>query len=219
MTKLLIILICTVLGITSHSLGQTQIESDSQVFKMTMRVLPFIGSANSGAGEVQVGPFPVNGKSYDASQYGISIEWMFVTEGIKIGLGGGLYYRYGNSFPDSVNKVSTKLYSAFEIGNNKKRKLVSFNLQLGVVDGSISNKYVFYLGCGPVFNIQKQFNRINFSLYPSFEYHGSEQQEGSYLDSRNPPGHQTEYTYFLSFTTLSFNLAIIVQYNFLKSTP
>jgi hypothetical protein len=218
MSKILVVLIFTVLGITRQALGQTQIESDSQQFKKTLRVLPYIGTFSAGSGNTRVGATEL-GEGYNSSQYGIAIEWMFVAKGVKAGFGGALYYRNGNTLPDSVTRISNKLYYVFEIGNNRKRKSVSFNFQLGIMEGSFSNRYEFYFGSGPVFNIQKQFHRLNYSLYPFFEYHYSGQKEVSYYDSRYPQGHNGPYTYFLSFTTFSFNLAVIIQYNFLRKNP
>lgn len=225
MYKLSAILILCIIGTTEQLFSQIQNLPDSIPSNHILRFIPFRGFISVGASSsTYAGPFNVDNVpgGGDATQNGIEVEWMSVSKMFKVGLGAGLSIRSGSNWNSPLRKVSDKYYATFEIGKNKSsinsipHLNISFNIQLGLMNGSFTNTYLFYVGGGPVLYIEKQYRKLNFSISPFIEYHGDEQMQEIFWDSRVSSKFPSPIYYNAFFTTASINVAIIVQYNYLK---
>ena len=125
------------------------LSSDSMIaIKNNLRILPFAGIVFTSSEEPKVANPFANSEEYGAWQSGIGVEWVHFKKAINIGLGAAFYYRYYRyqyGWNDDLERYSNKIYSIVEINNNSKRELMTFDLQVGVMEGSLSSKYTFDL--------------------------------------------------------------------------
>lgn len=196
--------------------GCCRIPDSTGAIKNNFRVMPYIGFATAYSDDPSIAvPWSLS-EDYGSWQQGIGVEWLHCFKTINVGLGASFCYRHSYNWElSSMNTSSNKIYSIIEFSNNQERKLISFDAQAGIMEGSLSNKYAFFIGGGVLFNILKQYHKINFSIYPFIEYHGGESKDAITSDCRyNPPGSSCpEIPYTLQFRSINYNLALVVQYN------
>ena len=194
--------------------------SKFQCFNNSIRVNPYVGHMKTFSKEPDnTGPFTV-AEDFSARQTGLSIEWLHTFNNANFfmfGLGAALSKRSDYNWNRFLREYSNKIYSIFELaGENCQKQRISFTMQIGLMEGSITPTYVFYIGGGPVINLFKTIDRFYFSINPFFEYHASEHKDGFLYDCRYTCINPTPKFYKLNFQTFSFNLSFIIQYNLIN---
>lgn len=154
----------------------------------------------------------VNREIHVGLQQGLQVSFFAPVSNFNIGIGGGLSFRTGDTIYNS--SLSPKVFFMFEFGNGKKRTLLSYILNIGVMKGSIENKACFYFGGGPSFNIGKEFSLVTVSINPYWEFHMGESGIRYIEDPHSSPYYQNYIDYTLQFRTATVNLSCIVQFNF-----
>jgi hypothetical protein len=155
----------------------------------------------------------VGRETYGGLQQSLQVSIFIPVKFFNIGIGAGLSYRTGDVIYPST--LSPKVFLMMEIANGLNRSLLSYILNVGIMQGSIEKKSCFYFGGGPSFNIGKEFKKVNVSINPYWEFHMGEQGIRYYNDPHTIPGYDAiKVPYTLHFRTATVNLSCIIQFNF-----
>jgi len=126
-----------------------------------------------------------------------------------VNLGGGVGFCIMNRSQEEEILLYPKAFIKCEIGNSKKRNAISGIIAVGVTETYRMEKAGFYAEIGPSFNFQKRFEKINYSISPSFAY-SYEEYRGEFWDGRH--GYYQPFTQWVH--NFMFNISMIIQINF-----
>jgi len=127
-----------------------------------------------------------------------------------VNVGGGVGFCIMNRSQEDEILLYPKAFIKCEIGNSRKRNVISGIFALGVTESYRMEKAGFYAEIGPSFNFQKRFEKINYSISPSVAYN-YEEYRGEFWDGRHGGYYQPFTQWVHNFT---FSISMIIQINF-----
>jgi hypothetical protein len=152
-------------------------------------------------------------ETYKGFKSGYFGEIIFKTNKIvRIGIGGGIE-NFGYSVSSKKKTMSDKYYCIIQYFNEEK--IFHGLLQAGIAKGVITGKYVPDIGIGGTFTF-KRSTKINIGLRPFMDFNWGESKDEMTIDcrisgSQGQPCPTTGYSYVLDYTTVSFNLSLIIS--------
>tara|TARA_B110000495_G_C22683061_1_gene403068 strand:- start:35 stop:676 length:642 start_codon:yes stop_codon:yes gene_type:complete len=210
MKKILIIL-----TISFISIGCISQSVPSRKYSFTIQ--PIIGLINSKIIDVLDSPPMYPSTDTDRIlEYGIETKLMKNFNKLNVGFGLTLRSKF---WPRRSTKFALKesLFCSVEFGNNDVLDSISFVTNFGLIRSSVSDKFKLFITLGPKFNMGGSHSKLNVSIHPFLSYHLNETVEKGGFDARYGTGYS--YSYREVYSAFSLNLALVFEFNKLKTKP
>ena len=210
MRKISTILILSSLLICSSTFSQA--DSSRNYF---FQVQPFTGFGKTSIIEYIERPPMYPESSFWYSTLGMEAKFMIHLKDVNIGLGSSVRYA-GTYFHFKFKEIlNPSFFGIVELGNSNHHTPLSLAMNIGIMKGTMSNKYLGFVSIGPKFNTGKYHRKINVSLSPFLTFHQNETVE---LSGFNPkPNIPYSFTYNVIYKSISINLALIIELNKFKT--